>query len=133
MATAQQFEDLSVWQDARELTKAIYAASKQRAFGRDFGLREQIRRAAVSAMSNIAEGFERGSRKEFVQFLNIAKGSAGEVRAQLYVALDQEYVSEKEFATLREAATVLSRRIATFIRYLEKYPSNSRVRKPVNA
>jgi four helix bundle protein len=133
MATAQQFEDLGVWQDARELTKAIYSATKQRAFSRDFGLREQIRRAAVSAMSNIAEGFERGSRKEFVQFLNISKGSAGEVRSQLYVAFDQQYVSEKEFATLREAAAILSRRIATFIRYLEKYPANSRVRKPSNA
>ncbi len=130
MATVQQFEDLGVWQDARELVRAIYAVSKQRAFSRDFGLRDQIRRAAVSAMSNIAEGFERGSRKEFVQFLNIAKGSAGEVRAQLYAALDQEYMSEAEFNSLRDSATVLSRRLATFIRYLESHPSNSRVRKP---
>jgi four helix bundle protein len=130
MATAQQFEDLRVWQEARELNRAIYGASKQRGFYRDIGLREQIRRAAVSVMSNIAEGFERGSRKEFVQFLNIAKGSNGEVRSQLYIALDQEYVSAKEFATLKESATLLSRRIATFIRYLETQSGNRRVRKP---
>ncbi|NOS69529.1 MAG: four helix bundle protein [Verrucomicrobia bacterium] len=131
MATAQQFEDLHVWQDARALVKDIYTVSKQRAFYRDFGLRDQIRRAATSTMSNIAEGFERGYRKEFIQFLSIAKGSTGEVRSQLYVALDQEYVTEKEFTALRDAALSLSRRIAKFISYLEKYPSNSRVRKPV--
>jgi four helix bundle protein len=130
MATAQQFEDLRVWQEARELNRAVYAASKQRAFYRDIGLREQIRRAAVSVMSNIAEGFERGSRREFVQFLNVAKGSNGEVRSQLYVALDQEYLTAKGFATLREAASLLSRRIAAFIRYLENHPSNRRVRRP---
>ena len=120
---------MHVWQEARELNKIVYSASKQRAFYRDIGLREQIRRAAVSVMSNIAEGFERGSRKEFVQFLNIAKGSSGEVRLQLYVALDQEYLTAKEFESLREAAILLSRRIATFIRYLESHPSNRRVRR----
>jgi four helix bundle protein len=81
-------------------------------------------------MSNIAEGFERGSRKEFIQFLTIAKGSNGEVRSQLYVALDQEYLTEKEINSLRQAAILLSRRLARFISYLEKYPNNSRVRKP---
>ena len=131
MATAKQFEDLGVWQDARELVKEIYAASRQPMFHRDFSLRDQIRRAATSTMSNIAEGFERGSRKEFVQFLNIAKGSNGEVRSQLYVALDQEYLAEKAFAGLRAAAAALSRRLSRFITYLESYPSNSRVRKPV--
>ena len=130
MATVKQFEDLQVWQDARVLVKDIYTASKQRDFYRDIGLREQIRRAAVSSMSNIAEGFERGTRKEFIQFLNIAKGSVGEARSQLYVALDQEYLTQVRFAELKELAATLSRRIATFIAYLEKYPSNSRVRKP---
>ena len=130
MATAKQFEDLGVWQDARVLVKEIYAASKQRAFYCDFGLRDQIRRAATSTMSNIAEGFERGTRKEFIQFLTISKGSNGEVRSQLYVALDQEYLTAKEFNALRDSAVSLSRRIARFIRYLETYPSNSRVRKP---
>ena len=130
MATVKQFEDLQVWQDARVLVKDIYTAYKQREFYRDIGLREQIRRAAVSTMSNIAEGFERGTRKEFIQFLNIAKGSVGEARSQLYVALDQEYLSQVRFAELKELAATLSRRIATFIAYLEKYPSNSRIRKP---
>jgi four helix bundle protein len=130
MATAKQFGDLGVWQDARALVKTIYAASKQLRFYRDIGLREQIRRAATSAMSNIAEGFERGSHKEFIQFLNISKGSTGEVRSQLYIALDQEYLTEKEFTVLRESAASLSPRLAKFIRYLETYPSNTRVRKP---
>ena len=129
MAKAKQFEDLGVWQDARQLVSCIYSASKQRAFYRDSGLREQIRRAATSTWFNIAEGFERASRREFVQFLNIAKGSNGEVRSQLYVALDQEYVTEREFSTLRDSAVSLSRRLASFIRYLQGYPGNSRVRK----
>jgi four helix bundle protein len=131
MATARQFEDLAVWQEARQLVDAIYATSRQRAFSQDFGLRDQIRRAAISTMSNITEGFERGSRKEFVHFLNIAKGSNGEVRSQLHVALAQKYVSEKEFTALSEAAFLLSRKLSAFIRYLECYASNSRVRKPV--
>ena len=130
MATAQQFEDLHVWQDARALVKDIYAASKQRDFYRDIGLREQIRCAATSTVSNIAEGFERGTRKEFIQFLNIAKGSVGEVRSQLYIALDQDYLNQARFSELKEMALALSRRVATFIAYLEKYPNNSRVRRP---
>ena len=130
MATAQQFEDLNVWQDARQLVGAIYSASKTRAFGQDFGLRDQIRRAAVSTMSNIAEGFERGTRKEFVQFLNIAKASNGEVRSQLHVALDQEYLSETEFKALCEMAVTLSKKLSAFIRYLDGFAGDSRVKKP---
>ena len=130
MATARQFEDLAIWQEARQLVGAIYTASRQRAFNQDFGLRDQIRRAAVSTMSNIAEGFERGSRKEFIQFLNIAKGSNGEVRSQLHVALGQKYISEKEFVTLSESTVLLSRKLSAFIRYLEGYAGNSRVKKP---
>jgi len=130
MATAQQFEDLHVWQDARALVNSIYTTSKQRDFYRDLSLREQIRRATISAMSNIAEGFERGTRKEFIQFLSIAKGSVGEVRSQLYIALDQEYMNQTKFSELKELAVTLSRRIATFMAYLEKYPNHSRIRKP---
>jgi four helix bundle protein len=129
MATARQFEDLSVWQDARGLVADIYTASKTRTFHQDFGLREQIRRAAVSTMSNIAEGFERGTRKEFIQFLNIAKGSNGEVRSQLYAALDQKYLGEDEFAALTTASITLSKKLAAFIRYLEGYSGNSRMKK----
>jgi four helix bundle protein len=135
MATARQFEDLNVWQDARQLVAAVYSASKARAFNQDFGLRDQIRRAAVSVISNIAEGFERGTRKEFVQFLNIAKGSNGEVRSQLCVALDQKYIGETEFNSLRdnslrELSVALSKKLSAFIRYLEGYAGNSRVKKP---
>jgi four helix bundle protein len=130
MATVRQFEDLNVWQESRQLVDAIYSASKQRAFNSDFSLREQIRRAAVSTMSNIAEGFERGSRKEFIQFLNIAKGSNGEVRSQLYVARDQKHITEYEFTALRDSTILLSKKLSAFIRYLDGYKSNSRTKKP---
>lgn len=133
MATVKQFEDLHVWQDARQMVAAVYAASKTRAFNRDFALRDQIRRAAVSVMSNIAEGFERGTRKEFVQFLNIAKGSNGEVRSQLCVALDQKYINEAEFNSLQESVVTLSKKLSAFIRYLEGCASNFRVKKPASA
>jgi four helix bundle protein len=129
MATARHFEDLKVWQDARQLVGVIYSTSKQRAFSSDFALRDQIRRAAVSTMSNIAEGFERGTRKEFIQFLNIAKGSNGEVRSQLYVALDQKYVNESQFSILYDAAILLSKKLSVFIRYLDGFSGNSRVKK----
>jgi four helix bundle protein len=132
MATARQFEDLAVWQESRQLVDAVYQSTKQRAFHADFGLRDQIRRAAVSTMSNIAEGFERGSRKEFIQFLNIAKGSNGEVRSQLQVALDQKYVSDAEFIVLRDSAILLSKKLSAFIRYLNGYANDSRVKKPGN-
>jgi four helix bundle protein len=129
MATVKQFEDLNVWQEARQLVSAVYAASRARAFSQDFGLRDQIRRAAVSTMSNIAEGFERGTRKEFGQFLNIDKGSNGEVRSQLQVAADQKYIGENDFTVLRDSSVTLSKKIAAFIRYLEGYAANSRVKR----
>jgi len=129
MATARQFEDLNVWQDARQLVVAIYAASKTRTFNQDFGLRDQVRRAAVSTMSNIAEGFEHGTRKEFMQYLNIAKGSNGEVRSQLYAALDQKYIGEDLFAALSAASTTLSKKLSAFIRYLDGYSGSTRTKK----
>lgn len=129
MATAQTFEELGVWQEARELVKQIYAVTGAKTCRRDFGLRDQMTRAATSTMSNIAEGFERASRKEFIQFLNIAKGSNGEVRSQLYVGLDQEYLDSGKFEELRGAAVKLSRRIASLIRDLQKYPDNKRTRR----
>ena len=89
MATIQRFEEIEAWQVARELTRSVYECSKSGSFAKDFALRDQIRRAAISVMSNIAEGFERGGNAEFIQFLSIAKGSAAEVETQLYVALDQ--------------------------------------------
>ena len=95
-----RFEDLIAWQKARELAGAIYEVTRHGEFAKDFGLRDQIRRAAVSAMSNIAEGFDRGGRPEFHQFLVIAKGSCAEVRSQLYVALDAGYIDKKTFDDL---------------------------------
>jgi four helix bundle protein len=94
----ERFEDLIAWQKARILTRQIYLITSKGDFARDFGLRDQIRRAAVSVMSNIAEGFERNRPTEFHQYLSIAKGSCAEVRSQLYVALDAGYVSQEVFS-----------------------------------
>ena len=115
----EKFEDIKAWQEARVLTTMIYAAvGSDRHFASDHGLREQIRRAAVSVMSNIAEGFSRRSTKEFVQFLFIAKGSAAEVQSQLYVALDQGYINEEKFNELYTKSDEVARLISGFIRYL---------------
>lgn len=118
MATVQQFEDLEVWKKARLVTRHIYAVSSKGAFARNFGLSDQIQRASVSAMSNIAEGFEREGNKEFRQFLALAKGSAGEVRSQLYVALDASLLQQSEFQQLYNSLIELSRLIAGLMRYL---------------
>ena len=98
------FEDLIAWQKARELTREIYTVTKNGEFKKDFGLRDQIQRACVSIMSNIAEGFDRASRAEFHQFLVIAKGSCAEVKSQLYVAFDVGYLSNTRFNKLKELA-----------------------------
>ncbi len=113
-----RFEDIDAWKRARELVKRIYENTAQGAFSRDFGLRDQIRRAAVSVMSNIAEGFERGGNKEFQHFLSVAKGSAGEVKSQLYVALDTGYIDEKGFKHIYQLADETGRLIGGFMRYL---------------
>ncbi len=116
----ETFEDIASWQKARELTKLIYQHSKRGEFARDFGLRDQIRRASTSIMSNIAEGFERGGDKEFLQFLSTAKGSCGEVRSQLYVAFDQEYLTQADFDSLRQMTVSISRLISGFMNYLQR-------------
>jgi four helix bundle protein len=118
MAAINRFEDIEAWRLAREMTKAIYAISNDGAFARDFGLRDQIRRASVSIMSNIAEGFERGGDKEFFQFVSLAKGSSGEVRAQLYVALDAGYIDQQTFSRLSDMATQINRMLAGLMKYL---------------
>jgi len=116
---ARSFEDLHVYQRARELTNAIYACTRSASFSKDFGLSDQIRRAAVSIMSNVAEGFERGTVTEFIQFLYIAKGSCGEVRAQLQIALDQSYISSQTHASLAELARRIGGMISNFIAHLK--------------
>jgi four helix bundle protein len=112
------FEDLEIWKDARRLTRAIYRLTTTEKFSKDFGLRDQIRRAAVSIMSNIAEGYERGGNPEFTQFLYVAKGSCGEVRSQLYVALDQGYAEQKQTDELMKSFKRLSSMISNLITYL---------------
>ena len=114
-----KFEDIEAWQLARKLTRAIYAVSSEGQFARDFGLRDQLRRAAVSIMSNIAEGFDRGGNKELIQFLFIAKGSAAEVQAQLYIALDIGYLKQEQFQELYNLAGDTARLIGGFTRYLK--------------
>ncbi len=100
----ERFEELKAWQKARVLTKSIYEVTQQGTFARDFGLSGQIQRAAVSVMSNIAEGFERGNRGEFHQFLVISKASCAELRCQLYVALDAGYIDQTKFNELLSQA-----------------------------
>jgi len=107
-----RFEDLIAWQRERKLTSDIYRMTKSSDFARDFGLRDQIRRASVSIMSNIAEGFERNRYREFHQFLSIAKASCGELRAQLYIAFDVGYLDQMSFNSLQTQAEEISRIIS---------------------
>jgi four helix bundle protein len=129
MTSAKRFEELEVWQNAKELTNLVYKYSSDGAFARDFGLRDQMRRAAVSIMSNIAEGFEGQTQAMFIKYLAHAKGSAGELRAQLYIARDQKYVSEEIFSEMFSLAEICSKQLARFIQYLENQPNVRRVRE----
>ena len=122
MATIERFEDILGWQSGRELCNLVYTLTKKDSFSRDFGLRDQIRRAAISVISNIAEGYESQNNRTFIRFLYIARASSGEVRAQAYIALDQKYISQEEFDQLYTLSTQTSRRIAGFISYLEQHP-----------
>src|SRR5262249_26484266 len=103
MATIEKFEDIEAWKLARRVSNLVYEASSQEKFCRDFALVNQIRRASISILSNIAEGFERQGNKEFLQFLAVAKGSCGEVRSQLYIALDQNYIERVTFDSISNA------------------------------
>ncbi len=129
MTTAKRFEDLEVWGKAKELTNLVYKYSSDDVFARDFGLRDQMRRAAVSTMSNIAEGFESQTQALFIKYLAYAKGSAGELRAQLYIARDQGYINDEEFKTIFSLAEICSKQLARFIQYLESQPNARRVRE----
>ena len=116
----QRFEDLEAWQIARELANQVYKITKQESVCRDFGFLDQIRRAAISIMNNIAEGFERGSNKDFVRFLFIARGSAGEVRSLLYLGLDQGYLTNSEFSECRDLCIRSGQIIWALIKGLRK-------------
>lgn len=118
MATIERFEDVKGWKKGCELCELVYEVTNKAPFSRDYGLRDQIRRAAVSVISNIAEGFESQNDRTFVRYLYIAKASSGEVRAQAYVALDQAYISQETFNQLYTLSSKTSCLIAGFIAYL---------------
>jgi four helix bundle protein len=119
MAKIERFEDIEAWQKGRELTKIIYKITGQGDIAKDFALKDQLRRASISIMGNIAEGFEREGNKEFKQFLAMAKGSVGELKSHLYVALDAGKISQPDFHQLMSLADETSRLIAGFLRYLK--------------
>jgi four helix bundle protein len=120
MTSIRRFEEIDAWQKARLLTKSIYKCSSQNRFAKDYGLCDQIRRAAVSIMSNIAEGFGRGGNKELVHFLSTARGSVSELQSQLYVALDADYITADQFKQLYTKAQETGRLISGFTRYLNR-------------
>ena len=133
MAQVERFEDLIAWQKSRVLARDIYEATRKPAFSRDFGLASQIQRAACSIMSNIAEGFDRGSRAEFHPFLSTAKGSCAEVRSQLYLALDVGYLSPEEFQSLLEAAEEVTRIVAGLRSRVQQQRDAERHQRPAGA
>jgi len=120
-----RFEDLEVWQKARELVKLVYSITGNSMFSKDYSLKDQMRRAAVSIMSNIAEGFSRRTRSEFRQYSFIAKGSIAELQSQLYVAIDQKYISDSEFHKSYQGADEIARMLSGLITYLSKPPGRT--------
>ena len=122
MARIEKFEDIEAWKLARQATRRIYDVSSIGPFSKDFALVNQIRRASISVLSNIAEGFERDGNKEFLQFLSIAKGSCGEVRSQLYIAADQKYIDASTFEEIAKLLIETSRTISGFMKYLQGAP-----------
>lgn len=125
MAKIERFGQIEAWQTAREMTRRVYELANESLFARDFGLRDQMRRAAVSVMSNIAEGFESRTKTLFIELLGRAKGSSGELRAQAYVALDAGYISQSQFNTLVGLAEKCSRQISNFMWCLRQDASQS--------
>jgi len=121
MAKIEKFEDIKAWQKARILVRKIYKVSAYGNFARDYGLRDQIRRAVVSIMGNIAEGFGRRSNQEFANFLNYSHGSAAEVQSHLYVALDIEYIQTETFNTLYNLCDETSRMILSLENYVRTH------------
>jgi four helix bundle protein len=126
MATIENFEDLEVWQISMDLCTEIYRITNSQLFSKDFGLKDQIRRAAVSVPSNISEGYERNGKNQFLYFLSIAKGSCGEVRTQLQIAYELNYLSKDEFVVLKQKCESTSRQLAGFMKYLNSYKGNKK-------
>lgn len=117
----KQFEEIEAWKKARELTKRVYEISMNKNFNRDWTLKDQMRRAVISVMSNIAEGFDSGFNAEFVRFLNMSRRSASEVQNHLYIALDQAYITSNEFKIVYEQTEEVRKMIIGFIKYLKNY------------
>ena len=116
---AERFEDLEVWKLGRALANLVYGYCKQPAFKNDYGFVDQIQRASISVMNNIAEGFERGSNKDFIKYLFISRGSAGELRSMLYIALDQKYITQEQFDQAYKLSVSTSRLCWGLIKYLK--------------
>ena len=120
MATFLRFEDIDAWKDGRILIREVYRVTRMKGFNKDFNLKDQLRRAACSITANIAEGFERGSNSEFIYFLSISKGSAGEIRSLIYTALDEGYIDQITFEQLYARSTQVIKKISGLISYLKK-------------
>jgi len=120
MAVIKSFEDLEIWKISKDFTVELYKITHNKNFNKDFSLRDQLRRASISIISNIAEGFERNGNKEFIQFLSIAKGSAGEIRAQIVIAFELKYITDKEFEKLHKDISQVSKQLSGFINYIKQ-------------
>ena len=129
MATVERFEDLDVWKLSRQMVNEVYSLTNKGGFSKDYGLKDQIRRSGVSVMNNISEGFESRTVNMFIEYLGRAKGSCGETRSMLYVALDQKYISKDEFKSFYELCSNISSKLYRFMKYLESYDSNERVKE----
>lgn len=120
MATINDFEDLEIWQLSREICQSVWNLFETTTLGKDYELRNQMNRSSGSIMDNISEGFERNGRREFINFLSYSKGSCGELRSQLYRALDRNHISKEEFELLKNMTIIESKKIGAFMSYLVK-------------
>ena len=119
MASIKSFEDLEIWKEGRKINREVYRLTKSNSFSKDYALKDQIRRASISISVNIVEGFERDARREMVYFLSISKGSAGEVLCLLYLALDEKYITQKEFDKIYVMIRIQMQKTIRFIQYLQ--------------
>ncbi|TSA27281.1 MAG: four helix bundle protein [Bacteroidetes bacterium] len=127
----ERFEDFEIWKDARSFSVRIFELTKKKSFHGDFKFQSQLRSSSGSIMDNIAEGFERGGRKEFIQFLSIAKGSSGEAKSQIYRAFDYQYINQEEFNEVYEKAELLGKKIGSLMQYLKRTPySGTKFKEP---
>lgn len=131
MSTVQRFEDLEIWKMARALVKEVYDVTKKKEFAKDFGFKDQIRRSSLGVMNNISEGFEQRTVKIFIDYLGRAKGSCGETRSMLYVALDCNYISKEQFEKMYNTCLIISKKTRKLMSYLENYDSNNRIEETI--